>query len=337
MPEIKVLEEIEEAFWWDVARRSEHATFFQTPLWHRLAQRGMDGFRDVTFGAEVGRARAVMPLMHHGRSVLGIFGEALSTFAGCYGGPVTDRPLTARERTSLYDAARGAGTRLVLTGNPLMGPEPAPQGFRTIEDTTHALRLDAPFDDLFTRFSKGHRSSTNRGRRHGVTSRRADCLGDYRSYFSVYHETLERWGEEATSRYPWSLFEEGWKLASEYPDNIVLWLGELDGEVIAGAWVFYWNRHATYWHGAANDLGREISATNVVLAEAIEDAGRRGVEWFDFGPSGGHEGVAAFKRRFGAERLPFHRFRRIAEPVGTVRRMVHLVRGRDRHRARGGS
>lgn len=328
MPEIEILDHIGEDFWWEVAHCCDHATFYHTPLWHRLAERAMNGFRDVTFGAEIeGGARAVMPLIHHSRSILGFFGEAQSTFAGCYGGPIAERTLTAGERVYLYEAARAAGTRTALNGNPFLGREEALEGFGTVEDSTQALRLDAPFEDILAGFSKGHRSSTSQGKRRGVMCRRGESLDDYRRYFTVYQDTLERWGDDATSRYPWSLFEEGWKMGMEHPNNIVLWLAELDGDVIAGAWVFYWKGHAAYWHGASNERGRSASAANVLLAHVIEDAGKQGVEWFDFGPSGGHKGVAAFKRRFGATELPFQRFRRIREPIGTLRRAVDLVRG----------
>lgn len=83
-----------------------------------------------------------------------------------------------------------------------------------------------------------------------------------------------------------------------------MWLAELDGQIVAGAWCFYWNRHVVYWHGAALTAIRSVGATDALIDHVIQDACEHGYEIFDFNPSGGHAGVAAFKRHFGASELP---------------------------------
>lgn len=320
---MRIMDGVEEATWWDVARQCDYATFFHTPLWHRLGTRAVEGSRDISFSAVLpDGTRAVVPLLKLPTRYLRLFGEAVSTFAGCYGGPIADRPLAPGDRSRLYAAADRVLGRTVLNGNPLAeGREQRPRGFDEVADTTHLLRLDAPFDEIFSRFSKGHKASTKQGRGAGVVTRVGTSSEDYRRYFALYEAALERWGEDTTSRYPWSLFDESQGLAARHPDEIRLWLGERSGTVVSGALVFYWNRHAVYWHGASNDEGRDVSATNVVLADVIKDACVRGLEWFDLNPSGGHEGVAAFKRRFGAEEVGFPRYRRAHAPA----RLAHSL------------
>lgn len=313
---MKGLSPVDEGTWWEVARRCDYATFFHTPLWSRLGEGGSLGIRDVSFAVRLDSGtRVVFPLFERRRSRVRPAGEVQSTFAGCYGGPIADGPLAPEEWRSLYETAAAGRGHAALNGNPLVQRGLALPGFATTEDTTQALRLDAPFDEIFSRFSKGHRSSTNRGRREGVTTRRATSIEDYQRYFTIYQSALRRWGPSATSRYSWPLFEAGCRLATGYPENLILWVAEVDGRMVAGAWVFYWNHHAVHWHGAADDMGRQLSATNVVLADAIADAQRRGLDWFDFNPSGGHRSVADFKRRFGTRRLPFVRYRRRNGPV----------------------
>lgn len=328
---MRILQGVEEAFWWDVAERCDYATFFHTPLWHRLAERALNDCRDISFSAELrSGGRAVFPLLMRPRRYLRLFGEVVSTFAYCYGGPIADSPLTWEERFQLYLAADQARGRVVLAGNPLGGQdEECPRGFEMTVETTHMLGLSAPFDEIFAGFSKGHRSSTRQGRRAGVETRRATSIEDYRNYFDMYDAAVERWADSATSRYPWALFQQAHRMAAERPGKMVLWLGELDGCVVAGALVFYWNGHLSYWHGASSERGREASATNVVLADVIEDACGRGLNWFDFNPSGGHEGVAAFKRRFGAEEVPFPRYHRTHAPArfsGALARLIEKAR-----------
>lgn len=299
----------DEELWWEVAGASEDATFFHTPLWHRLAAATFPSCEDVTAAVELpGGGTAVLPLLRRKEGPAGLLPRVLSTFGGCYGGLVADSPLGAEARgEATRRLLAGHGTRITLTGNPFGVARP-PADLGTVHaDSAHLLRLDAPFDTLFGRFSKGHRSSTTQGRRLGVATRRADSLDDYRAYYGIYEASLERWGDDATSRYPWALFERGWRLSRSHAGRIELWLAELEGRVLAGAWVFYWNGVASYWHGASNDEARDVSATNVLLADVIADACSRELRCFDMGPSGGHEGVAAFKRRFGAEAVPFER------------------------------
>ncbi len=324
---MQVFEGVDESTWWEVARSCEYATFFHTPLWHRLAERALAGHRDISFSARAASGvRAVVPLLKTTGPLGPWFGGAVSTFAGCYGGPIADGPLTESERTTLLEAAGRAAGHVVISGNPLNDEPSRPEGFDRTEDSSQLLRLDAPFEALLSRFSKGHRSGTTKGRRAGVIVRRAESLDDYRSYHEIYQAALDRWGDRATSRYPWKLFETAHRLAADHRDRIVLWLGELDERVVAGALVFYWNRHAVYWHGAADDEGRSASATNVVIADAIADAADRGFDWFDFNPSGGHEGVEAFKRRFGCQRMSFARLSRRRTTAAAAQRLAAAAR-----------
>lgn len=312
--------------WWNVARACGYATFFHTPLWHRMAEETYRGAEDVTIAARASNGTtAVLPLLRRGHEWFRRRRQVLSTFADCYGGVIADGTMESDDRARLHRAVldRHQG-RVTIVGNPFAGDTTTVGGFRTRSDTTHALRLDKPIETLFRNFSKGHRSATSQGRRLGVSTRVGQSLEDYRSYYGAYEASLRRWGDDATSRYPWRLFLQGHAFAQEHPERIRLWLAERDGRVLAGAWVFYWNRHAAYWHGAAHEEGRETNATNVLLADVIADARERGLDWFDFNPSGGHDGVVAFKRRFGCHELPFVRHH-TSGSGGTARRWARKL------------
>ena len=155
--------------------------------------------------------------------------------------------------------------------------------------------------------SKSRRYKIRKGRAAGIESRLAESLDDYRAYFGAYQSSLRRWGTRITSTYPWTLFEAGCELARDHPDVIQLWVAQLRGRIISGAWVFCWNDHAVYWHGASSAEGLEVDASSVLFADIIDAMCQRGSRWFDFNPSGGHAGVAEFKRSFGAERWPVRR------------------------------
>src|SRR4029079_1053277 len=76
------------------------------------------------------------------------------------------------------------------------------------------------------------------------------------------------------------------------------------GEIAAGALCLYSRRHVAYWHGAARERLLECRPVHLLIETALHDACERGMRWFDFNPSGGHRGVEAFKKGFGAEGVP---------------------------------
>ena len=296
--------------WWDVAKGCSYATFFHSPLWHELACGAADGLRDVSVLVQVeDGVEIVVPLIRSARGR--IFTSLASSHAGCYGGAISAAPTTSAQELGAYRAALGwRVAALELHENPLhpITEVPASRPVRVARDFTQILRLDTHADGLVERFSSAHRRSLKKGRSLGVGVRRAESLEDYRTYHEVYRATLDRWGTQATSRYPWRLFETGWRLASRHPEHLRLWLAVVDGRVVSGAWVFYWNRHAVYWHGAS--LAEFHSyRPNVVLHEAILRAAcEGGYAYYDFNPSGGHEDVARFKEQFGAERVEVRRW-----------------------------
>ena len=317
-------DEVDDETWFGVAKRCPYATLFHTPLWRRLAVEGAGGCRDASFALTLpSGVRAVFPLQEllprHGR------GRYLtSTYPYGYGGPIADGTLSVGDLRALYGHAHAATTS--VTGNPYASEPPVLRGWSRHDVATQVLDLTDGYEELRRRFSKGHRAAITQAARKGVTTRVASSLDDYRSYYGVYEDSLRRWGDAASPRYPWSLFETGWRLAEEHPDSIRLWLAEHDGEVVAGAWLLEWHDHVMYWHAAALERAFEVRPANLLLANAIEDACDRGRRWFDFGSSGGHEGPEAFKRRFGATERPFARVEYVA-PHLRIASAVRRVRG----------
>jgi lipid II:glycine glycyltransferase (peptidoglycan interpeptide bridge formation enzyme) len=134
--------------------------------------------------------------------------------------------------------------------------------------------------------------------------RLADDDADVRAYREIYAEARARWGADATTDHPPALFAAAWEAAREHPELARLWIAEVEGELAAGAWVFYWNDHAVWWHGAARERFSGCAPQNVLQVEILRDACARDFHWYDFNPSGGHAGVARFKSHFGARELP---------------------------------
>lgn len=301
---MKITRITDEDVWWGIAKQCRQATFFHTPLWHRLATKTLSNYEDISVHIELDNGgQAVFPLLTIKRAK-GLTQRIFSTYAGCYGGLLTSEEIPSAKQKEIYRHVYSNGvSQLYITSNPIAKQKVFAQEGKVNNDFTHILMLNADFESIYKGFSKGHKSSFKRGERLGVTVRVAKSLMDYRAYYGAYEDSLRRWGNKASSFYPWELFKNGFELSQKYPENIKLWLAEVDQIVIAGAWVFYWNQHVDWWHGAAYEKWFDYYPNNVLQTVIIKDAIEKGFKFYDFNPSGGHESVAHFKKRFGAEKV----------------------------------
>jgi len=162
------------------------------------------------------------------------------------------------------------------------------------------LDLRNGFDVQFKKWSKGHRSAAKKGIRDGVIVKRAKTLEEWHQYYDVYLDSLRRWGDTASSRYPWELFNSIFEL---HDDRIVLWIAIFGEDVVAGSLCFYGLRHIAYWHGASMESHFDIKAPHVLQYRIAENAADNHIYWYDMLSSGNHAGVEKFKKGFAAETL----------------------------------
>lgn len=236
---------------------------------------------------------------------------------GTYGGWVSDAALTRGHARLLAGELEGLGN-LVWRLNPF---DPNTAGLDlsgALAETTQALDLTGGWDAVFTRWGGRQGSLARKARKAekaGVICSKAETAEDWRAYFEAYEDSLDRWGEAATTRYPWAAFEA---VRAAAGPQATLWLAQHEGRVIAGALCFYAAQHAVYWHGAARRDAFELRPVNLLMQCAVRDAAERGMRWFDFNPSGALEGVRRFKAAFRPETLSCPQVRR--RTWGTVLR-----------------
>lgn len=278
-----------------------HATWFQSREWVEAWTRCSNG---TTRAAPVaitftdGKS-AVVPLAV-ATSYRRLVKSWLSGPAGTYGGWISADALDAEHAAVVSDYLYERHAELYWRLNPY-DTTLDPTRLRGVSpDETDALLLAQGFEHVRRNLSKGHASAVRKAQREGVTVRSAASEQDWRDYFAVYEDSLRRWGDSASSRYPWCLFDELRRLASPH---VRLWLAEHSGRVVAGALCFSSARIVVYWHGAALEQFFPVHPVHYLLHEAIRDACERGHEWFDFNPSGGHASLRVFKRGFGTQVL----------------------------------
>jgi len=283
--------------WDDIVASDPTATFFHTRAWYE-AWRAFAGFslqpRILTLSSG---KRVILPLANR-RRLLPWRRMFFSSPAGTYGGFASEAPLTAAEMEQLADHLRTFG-RIRLRLNPFSPMTAILEGANA--DFTQATPLEQGFEAAFASWKNGHRRNVRNAERSGVTVSRATDADDWDGYLGVYDDSLVRWGDRVSRRYPKSFFET---VRQHAGSQHVLWLARHDGRVVSGALCFYHHQHAVYWHGAGSAEHFHLRAANLLHYVIMRDACDRGYLWYDFNPSGGHEGVVRFKSGFGTVRKP---------------------------------
>lgn len=304
---MRILSDITDDFWWDVARRCNYTTFYQTPIWRDLAIGVSLGYRDETFGAILpSGVHVVFPIISSRR--LGPLRWLESTYEGCYGGPIADGPISPSEMIEIYKRATPYSTyTLRFLENPLGSPlqdELKSRFTCIVNETALMLRLDADFDTIFSHFSRTQRNSYRKGIKNGVTIRLATSYDDYQTYYATYRDAVDRWGQDEGYGYNWHLFEQLYEMSRIHPKHIKLWLMIFEEQIVGGRIVFYWGSQATGWNGTAHREFLKYNVIPVTDTEIIRDAITQGYAYFDFNTSSLNPGVIAYKQRFNPESFP---------------------------------
>ena len=310
---------------WDQAWLASAAATFSmsrdwADLWVSLSDGSLAPMATLLSFSDGGKA--VLPLVQF-RQYKGLLRGYEMCAAGGYGSPLSIKPLTDEHHLLILEYLQSLRDVAWMT-SPIDERASLYVTGGAKRNETHVLQLNGSISDIQRRWSKGARAAFKQALRAGVSVRLAAAPEDWKAYFSIYQDSRRRWGVRATSNHQPALFD---KLCNLEPTKAKLWLAEWEGEVVAGALCLYGNTHIAYWHGAALESAFEARPVNALMAAAIEHGSSAGYRWFDFGFSGGHEGVAAFKRGFGAVPVACFEVRRRAATTLLAMRVLKVVAG----------
>ena len=295
--------DVDEDEWQSLADRCSFATFFHTPLWLRLFTQTRPQVRIATkkFRFEEDKV-AIFPLLERNR-LMGLSRVHTSTAASCYGGWVCADTLFPEQILAMTRWIFDHCGNLVWRVNPLQPLVDLLDPFTTELDTTEILDL-SPFEDenaLRMHYKHSVRKQVNKGIRAGLRAAPAETWEEWEQYFAIYQKRLQGWGAGATSRYSIDLFRSIFDAQSP---SVKLWVASKDGEIIGGNLNFYHGRHCVEWHAAYNEAYFACGVRDFLVDWIIQDARVRGFTYYDFNPSGGHEGARQFKQTFGTTSMP---------------------------------
>jgi lipid II:glycine glycyltransferase (peptidoglycan interpeptide bridge formation enzyme) len=301
---MEVLNEMNFDEWQETADKSDYATFFHTPSWYKVFLQTTKGSAIATkkFIWDDGRV-AIFPLLQT-ISMKKLVRTYQSSPAGCYGGWISKDELLPQQITEMTKWIIRSCKNMVWRLNPFA------EGLNQItrlcpmrKDSTQVLYLDRfqNEDSLLKNYGYSVRKQIAKGQKAGFKVTTASSWEDWQKYFEIYKTALARWGDKATSSYSIEFFRTVFDLQSP---SVQLWLVLSGEQIVGGNLNFYQGRHCVEWHATFNEDFFKFGVRNFFVHNLIMDALNRGCKFYDFNPSGGHEGVKSFKKSFGAEELP---------------------------------
>jgi hypothetical protein len=287
---------------WDALwQNCDYATFFHSREWAEICKVYSKGriYPEPRLVLFSGGEKALIPLSCIKTRFPGLKKDYISSPEGTFGGWLSCDALTVEHSRLLVSYMLEKCGNLFWRVNPY-DPNIFQAGVKPDNEFTQALNLSGGFEAVLSKFSRGNLRSIQKARESGITVRLADTVSDWGEYFEIYRSSLLRWGGNASSRYGWELFEE---IRRRGPPFSRLWLAAFGEKIVSGAICFYSKRHIAGWHGSTLKDYLKFSPFYLLNYEIINDSCKSGYLWYDFNPSGGHEGVKAFKDSFGAEIL----------------------------------
>jgi hypothetical protein len=300
---MKILDWPEIPFWEDLAAKDTTSTFYHTPLWHDIVVKAFKRYRNLTKGFVFGDGtRAVLPLVQVKPG--GLFRGASrlkSSICGGYGGVISEKLLSEEQQKQIFRYVTSLKASISIECNPF-AEYTLPDYFFRKKEFVHFISLEKGEDSIYKEFSRGAKRSLNRAHERGVVVRRIERENELQSYFEVYKSTLKRWGDATRVTFPEKIFVT---LFNNAGDAAKIWIAEKEGKVIGVLTLVYWNGKVHGFHAAALKEYFDCCPNNLLHMEAIRDAIKHNHRYYDFGASGGMEGVIQFKESMGAKRREY--------------------------------
>lgn len=312
--------------WGHIWKNCDYATYFHSREWAEIWQKYTQGkmrpdAKLITFSD----GKSALFTFSSRRILKGLTKQYISSPAGTFGGWLSLSELSESHGRLLHEYIMAHYKSLTWRLNPYNSLETSLNIKDIKKDETQTLNLECDFETIYKGWTKGHASAARKASKAGVEIREATTFQDWEDYYEIYEDSLKRWGDSTSSRYDWKLFQIMYDLSSL---NIKLWLAIADDQAIAGALCFYAKKHVVYWHGSALSKYFNLRSVNLLMYEVIKQSCEHGYQWFDFNPSGEHEGVKAFKKSFGTQELACPVFNRNYKITRLVHRIMFHIRNK---------
>lgn len=309
--------------------RHEHLLYTSVD-YLRFLERLLPDSQTMVLGAfDNGRLAAALPCFIHEHRQLGTVINSLPFF-GSHGGvllaPETAGP-EALTRTLLREfkalAEETGAVAATIVSNPLMPNERVYD-----EETGHSFRGNrigqmaplpryeadqAALDEaLMASFHSKTRNMVRKAQRQHLETVVDNTEQGMRLTWELHTETMRAMGSNAAK--PWAVFQAIMECLTPGEGYDVL-AARHDGEPVAALLMLYGNMTAEYFVPATREGYRDMQPMSLLVFEAMARSAKRGMHRFNFGGTWeSQHGVYRFKKRFGAQDMPYHHYTILRDP-----------------------
>jgi CelD/BcsL family acetyltransferase involved in cellulose biosynthesis len=282
--------------WRDFVERAPGATIFHHPAWIRLLAEHYRYEVEACCLLDGGRVVAGLPWARIESRLTGRRLVALPFSDTC--APLLDGADEDELATAVDSARRERGLGLEVRWRFEALPEaPAPHLY-----WLHTLPLDADADAVARRAREGIRRGVAKARREGLSFERRVDGAALDAFYRLHMRTRRRQGVPTQSK----RFIDGLLDLFEAGHGFVA-LVSAAGRPAAAAVFLRAGGHLTYKYGSSERAALPLRPNNLLFAEVIRWACENGCRELDFGRTDlDNEGLAAFKRGWGAEQRALH-------------------------------
>src|SRR5688572_23107710 len=279
--------------WDQVVAGLPHQTFFHSSAWCRVLQTSYD-YRPFYLVDGEGSSRGCLPIMEVDSWITGRRGVSLPFTDECVplgSGPDQARELLfkaiqlGRERGWRSFGSHGGGRLIaeVAAGHPSY--------------FNHSVDLRKTPGQLFDSFSEANRRAIRKAQRSGVKVEMATDIEALSTYYQLHCLSRKSFGLPPQ---PWRLFQAMYHHVLKQNLGFIL-LARHEGRTIAGAVFCHSGNHAVFKFGASDRRHQPLRPNNLILWEAIQRLGVKGIETFSLGRTSlANDGLRRFKLSWGS-------------------------------------
>lgn len=306
---MEIFNHVPEKLWSKIARQCGHATFFHTFAWAETFKKTYPQFEIATKAFKFAEDDwVIFPMLETGSELNGFFKHYVSNEPGVYGGPIFSGEIDPHKFEKIlkhFDSFRTV--KLSVHGNPLLDLDPYFGHSKKQSDSTHMLMLTdfKSIDEVYSQYERSVKKGIRNSEMMKIECGAIEDIDGLKQYYKAYEKVQEERGSRATSYYPYELFKNLFEVRNR---GVRFWVAKYYNQVIGGAISCEHQRHIALWQAAWLPMAHQMGAGKYVYHRVIEYAMNKGYKYFDFNPSGGHEGTIKLKETFGCARMEFSNY-----------------------------
>ncbi len=175
-------------------------------------------------------------------------------------------------------------------------------------ELTSQLDLTPDEDQLLARMRKATRYEIKKGLAQGITVSSSKNPDDVKKFYDLQVSTAQR---QKFIPFSYAFFHEQFKVFAK-ADKALLYRAELNGTLLAHAFIIFYGQEAAYHYGASTEENKKHPGAYLIQWEAIKEAKRRGMKRYNFwGVTGDDQKthrffkLSIFKRGFGGKDVEY--------------------------------